>query len=346
VYALAKPLLFSLAPETAHALALAALGPMEHVAPLRALVRWMSSRGSLRDSRLRVRTMGLEFASPIGLAAGFDKNAHRVRALAAFGFGFLELGTVTAQSQDANPRPNLFRLPMDRALINRLGFPNEGAAHVAARLGKLGKLGVPIGMSIGKSRAVQIGDLDAVVADYTESFDAVRGVADFVVVNVSSPNTQDLRTLQGPALADALLGALVKRAETPILVKVAPDLADAEIDALCEVVDKRGLAGVVATNTTLRREGLTTPKEAVDALGSGGLSGPPLRMRAREVVQRIRVALPKATIIGVGGVERGEDARAILDAGADLVQIYTAFVYRGPFAAQLIARELLALTLK
>lgn len=343
MYALAKPLLFSLAPETAHALAMAALGPMEHVAPLRALVRWMFSRG-VADSHLRVRAMGLDFPSPVGLAAGFDKNARRVRALAALGFGFLELGTVTALGQAANPRPNLFRLPTDRALVNRLGFPNEGAAHVAARLRKLGKVGVPIGMSIGKSRAVAIGDWDSVVADYTASFDAVSSVADFVVVNVSSPNTPDLRTLQGPALADALLGALVNRAATPILVKIAPDLDDAEIDALCEVVDKHGLAGVVATNTTLHREGLITPKETVDAVGPGGLSGPPLRARAREVVKRIRVALPKATIIGVGGIERGEDARAILDAGADLVQIYTAFVYRGPFAAQIIARELLALT--
>jgi len=288
--------------------------------------------------------MGLEFPTPIGLAAGFDKNARRARALSALGFGFLELGTVTARAQDANPRPNMFRLPMDRALVNRLGFPNEGAARVAARFAKLGKLGVPVGFSIGKSRAVQIGDdPKPVVADYRESFDAVREVSDFVVVNISSPNTKDLRVLQGAALADPLLGALAARAEgKPILVKIAPDMRDAEIDDLCQVVDKHGLAGVVATNTTVGREGLVTPKDVVDAVGSGGLSGPPLRARALEVVKRVRAALPKATIIGVGGIEQGKDARAMLDAGANLVQIYTAFVYRGPFAARAIALELLS----
>jgi dihydroorotate dehydrogenase len=297
-----------------------------------------------REPRSKVRAMGLDFPTRVGLAAGFDKNAHRARALAALGFGFLELGTVTARAQDPNPRPNMFRLPMDRALVNRLGFPNDGAARVAGRLAKLGKVGVPVGVSIGKSRAVEMGgDLAPVVADYLESFEAVRSVADFVVVNVSSPNTQDLRSLQGAAHAEVLLGALAKRAvelSMPLLVKLAPDLEDAAIDALCEVVDGLQLAGVVATNTTIRREGLATPKEVVDAVGAGGLSGPPLRARAREVVVRVRAALPKATIIGVGGIERGEDARAMLDAGADLVQIYTAFVYRGPFAARAIAREL------
>ena len=345
MYALAKPLLFSLQPDKAHAFVMASLAALEHARLLRALVR------PKHDPRLRVHTMGLDFPSPIGLAAGFDKNAHRARALEALGFGFLELGTVTARSQDPNPRPNLFRLPIDRALVNRLGFPNDGAARVAARLGKLGKVGVPIGVSIGKSREVDAGDIGSVVADYTASFDAVRSVADFVVVNVSSPNTRDLRSLQSAALADTLLGALAERARAhgsppPILVKVAPDLADREIDALCEVVDKHGLAGIVATNTTLQRTGLATPKETVDAIGAGGLSGPALRLRAREVVKRVREALPKATIVGVGGIERGADARAILDVGADLVQIYTAFIYRGPFTARAIARELLQLMVR
>jgi dihydroorotate dehydrogenase len=336
MYALAKPLLFTLSPRTAHALATVGLGPLEHVSPLRALVRWRP------DAKFAVRVMGLDFPTPIGLAAGFDKNGRRPRALAALGFGFLELGTVTAKAQAENPPPNMFRLPADRALINRLGFPNDGAAVVSARLARVGKLPLPVGMSIGKSRVVEVGtDLDPVIADYLESFDAVRPVCDFVVVNVSSPNTKDLRTLQGPPIADALLGALRTRdAQKPLLVKIAPDMDDADIDALCAVADKHGLAGVVATNTTVRRAGLVTGKEAVDAIGAGGLSGPPLHARAVEVVRRVREALPKAVVIGVGGIETGTDARRMMDAGADLVQIYTGFIYRGPFAPRLIAREM------
>ena len=342
MYALAKPLLFGLDPETAHALAMASLGAAEHVAPIRALFRAL--RGA-HDPRSTVRAMGLDFPSPVGLAGGFDKNARRPRALAALGFGFLELGTVTALAQEPNPRPNLFRLPADRALVNRLGFPNEGAERVAARFAKVkADVGVPVGFSIGKSRAVALGeDLAPVLADYTRSFEAVAPVSDFVVVNVSSPNTKDLRALQGAALASALLGELARKnaEKKPLLVKIAPDLEDAEIDAICGVVSEHGLAGVVATNTTIRRDGLRTPTDAVEAIGGGGLSGPPLFPRALEVVRRVRASLPKATVIGVGGIERGEHARAMLDAGADLVQIYTAFVYRGPFAARKIATELL-----
>lgn len=343
MYALVKPLLFGLGPDTAHALATASLAPVEHVAPLRALVRAISAP---RDPRLRTRAMGLDFPSPVGLAGGFDKNARRARSLAALGFGFLELGTVTALAQEPNPAPNLFRLPADRALVNRLGFPNEGAERVAARFAPHKKsIGVPVGFSIGKSRAVPLGeDLEPVIADYARSFDAVAPVSDFVVVNVSSPNTKDLRALQGAALAGALLSALAKRnaGNKPLLVKIAPDLDDAEIDTLCGVIADVGLAGVVATNTTTKREGLTTSKEIVDAIGAGGLSGPPLHARALAVVKRARNALPNATIIGVGGIERGEHARAMMDAGANLVQIYTAFIYRGPLAARKIATELSA----
>lgn len=351
MYALAKPLLFALDPETAHVLATVALGPIEHLAPLRAIVRALgvpSGPYGPHDSRLRVRAMGLEFPTPIGLAGGFDKNARRARALAALGFGFLELGTVTALAQEPNPRPNLFRLPGDRALVNRLGFPNDGASRVAERFARVRRgVRVPVAFSIGKSRAVAISDdLEPIIADYTQSFDAVRGVSDFVVVNVSSPNTLGLRALQGVTLSRALLGALAKRnadgatAKRPLLVKIAPDLDDAETDGVCSVVAEHGLDGVVATNTTIRRDGLVTPSDVVAAIGDGGLSGPPLRARSLEVVKRVRSALPNATIIGVGGIEHGDDARAMLDAGATLIQIYTAFVYRGPFAARSIAREL------
>src|SRR5580658_1869170 len=251
-----RPLLFLLSPATAHALAFAALAPVEYSAGLRSLVRAMFAPP--RDERVVVRRMGLEFASPIGLAGGFDKDAPRPRALGALGFGHIELGTVTAKAQEANPAPNMFRLPADRALINRLGFPNGGAARAAARLGAVrGGVGVPIGVSIGKSRAVPVDNLAAVIEDYAEAFDAVRETADFVVVNISSPNTTGLRGMQDREHAHALLSALARRGtKARLLVKIAPDLDEAHVEGILAVVEEIGLAGVVATNTTVSRAGL------------------------------------------------------------------------------------------
>ena len=350
MYALVRPLLFALSPQTAHAVGMAGLGVLEHVAPLRWLTRGLFAP---TDPRLVRTVMGLTFPSPIGLAGGFDKNAARARALASLGFGHVELGTVTAHGQEPNPAPNLFRLPKDRALVNRLGFPNEGAARVVARIEARGgakALGVPMGVSIGKSRIVPVEPIEGVVEDYLASFQEARRVADFVVVNVSSPNTKDLRAIQGAALARVLLGAIQQRngdvatgRKVPVLVKIAPDLADAEVDVVCDVVKEVDLAGVVATNTTITREGLATPAAEIEAIGAGGLSGPPVRARALAVVRRVRERLGKGPcVIGVGGVETGDDARALLAAGADLVQLYTGFIYRGPLAAWSIGRELLA----
>ena len=344
MYALLRPFLFALDPHLAHRLGTAALGPLEHVALLRAPVRAFTSP----SPSLRRTVMGLTFASPVGLAGGFDKNADRARALAALGFGFLELGTVTAHAQDENPRPNLFRLPRDRALVNRLGFPNRGAKAVVEQFQRRGgatATGVPVGFSIGKSRIVDVGEDPApIVADYIESFRAVHPASDFVVVNVSSPNTKNLRALQGAALARVLFGALAEEnrrlGKKPLLVKIAPDLDDAALDDLHAVVDEVKLDGVVATNTTLSRTGLATATPELERVGAGGLSGPPLRERAISFVRRTRKALPNVAIIGVGGIETGAHARAFLDAGADLVQLYTGFVYRGPFTARSIAREL------
>ena len=340
-----RPLLFLVPPDLAHTLAFAVTAPLERVGPLRELVRAWSKPPD--DERLRVRLLGLDFRSPLGLAAGFDKNARRPRALAALGFGHLELGTVTARPQGPNPRPNLFRLRADRALVNRLGFPNEGAECLAARLRAAGReAGVPIGVSIGKSRAVDPGDLQAVVSDHLAAFEAVRGVADFVVVNVSSPNTSGLRTLQAGEQARVLLGAVSNRAigSPPVLVKLAPDLDDRGIEELLAVVDETGLAGVVATNTTVARAGLATSRRKVEAIGAGGLSGPPLRSRALEVVRRSRARLGRTrAVIGVGGVERAEHALALVRAGANLVQMYTGFIYEGPAAPARVARELAAL---
>ena len=340
MYALLKPLLFSLDPARAHALAMSSLAPLEHVAPLRALVR---SALSFRDPRLEVRKMGLVFPNPIGLAAGFDKNGKRARALEALGFGHLELGTVTAEAQGPNPAPNLFRLPADSALVNRLGFPNEGAKTVAGRVleRKVGAR-IPIGMSIGKSRSVPLDPLDAALEDYVASFQAVRSVADFVVVNISSPNTKDLRALQAADMARQLFRTLMTHATAvPLLVKIAPDLPDDAVDAICVEADRAGLAGVVATNTTISRDGLSTPSSEIERIGAGGLSGLPLFPRSLAVVKRARSRLgPDACVIGAGGVHGTESALAMLRAGADLVQIYTSFIYEGPLLPRTIARGL------
>lgn len=340
LYALARPLLFRLPPSTAHELAFAALGATERLAALR---RLLGPPACTRDARLAVRTMGLTFPNPVGLAGGFDKDARRPASLAALGFGHVELGTVTARAQAANPAPNLFRLPADRALVNRLGFPNAGADALAARVRGL-SLGVPLGVSIGKSRVVDVDDEAAVLADYEASLRAVAGVADFVVVNVSSPNTPNLRAMQRADSARALLSHLLRArgdAGPPMLLKVAPDLdADAYV-ALLGVVRDVGLAGVVATNTTLSRDGLATPAARVAEIGAGGLSGPPLRERSRKMVRVARTELgSSATVIGVGGISSADDVERMRDAGADLCQLYTGFIYEGPSVVADICRAL------
>lgn len=339
MYAWARPILFRFDPSLAHQVGMAGLWPLE---------LFGGYPPSDIDPRLQTSTMGLRFASPIGIAGGFDKNAVRARALQTLGFGFLELGTITREAQAPNPAPNLFRLPDDRALINRLGFPNDGAETVVARIRKMrdaNQIHIPVGVSIGKSRSVPVDPLDGVIADYVSSLESACTVADFVVVNVSSPNTKDLRAIQGADLAKRLLQALMaKNARSlPVLIKVAPDLANEDLDALFSVAKECGLAGIVATNTTISRDGIQTPRETIEAIGAGGMSGPPLRERAKEVVRRARNALgPSATIIGVGGIETGDHAFEMLQAGANLVQLYTSFIYRGPFTARHIARELLA----
>ncbi|WP_394823494.1 quinone-dependent dihydroorotate dehydrogenase [Pendulispora albinea] len=343
MYQLIRPLLFTLPPALAHSVAMAALAPVEHVTLLRRIVHAMFA---VDRPELKTRVMGLDFPNPIGLAGGFDKNARRARALAALGFGYLELGTVTARAQEPNPAPNLFRLPADRALINRLGFPNEGADPVTARVQRIRRgVPVPVGISIGKSRSVPLEPVHGMVADYLSSFRAARTQADFVVVNVSSPNTAGLRAMQGQELARTLLGALQAEnkagTRVPLLVKIAPDLDQQELEALLDVGVECDLDGVVATNTTIARTGLSTDDAAVAAMGAGGLSGPPLRERSRQIVQRVRARLgPKRAVIGVGGIESADDVLAMMRAGADLVQLYTSFIYRGPGIVHSLARAL------
>ncbi|MDG4838153.1 quinone-dependent dihydroorotate dehydrogenase [Micromonospora sp. WMMD967] len=277
---------------------------------------------------------GVRFPNPVGLAAGMDKDGAALPAWPALGFGFVEVGTVTAHAQPGNPRPRLFRLPASEAVVNRMGFNNAGAAALAARLAALPRpLGVPLGISLGKSKVTA---LDEAVEDYLASYRALRGHGDYFAVNVSSPNTPGLRSLQDRAHLDALLGALV--GEKPVLVKIAPDLTEAAIAELLEVCLARGAAGVIATNTTLSRDGLA----AVDVERgeqAGGLSGRPLTGRAREVVAFVhRETGGRLPIIGVGGVLDPDDATRMFDAGASLVQLYTGFIYRGPALVRAAAR--------
>src|SRR6266700_2000272 len=294
------------------------------------LRRWLGPR----DPVLRVRALGLEFPGPLGLAAGFDKDARGTRGLAALGFGFVEVGTVTARAQPGNPRPRMFRLTADRALVNRMGFNNAGAAAAAARLGRA-RGGPVVGVNIGKTRAVP--DADA-AADYAASARAVAAVADYVVVNVSSPNTPGLRDLQAadrlrPVLVAvrAALDAAVSGGRVPLLVKIAPDLADEDVDAVADLAIELGLDGIIATNTTVSRDGLASPAAQVAAAGAGGLSGPPLRARALAVLTRLRArAGDRLVLIAAGGIETPDDAWERLRAGATLVQAYTGFVYGGP----------------
>jgi dihydroorotate dehydrogenase len=294
------------------------------------LGRWLGPR----DPVLRVRALGLEFPGPLGLAAGFDKDARGTRGLAALGFGFVEVGTVTARAQPGNPRPRMFRLTADRALVNRMGFNNAGAAAAAARLGRA-RGGPVVGVNIGKTRAVP--DADA-AADYAASARAVAAVADYVVVNVSSPNTPGLRDLQAadrlrPVLVAvrAALDAAVSGRRVPLLVKIAPDLADADVDAVADLALELGLDGIIATNTTVSRDGLASPAAEVAAAGAGGLSGPPLRARSLAVLRRLHArAGDRLVLIAAGGIETPDDAWERLRAGATLVQAYTAFVYGGP----------------
>ena len=297
------------------------------------------------DDRLRTHAFGLEFASPIGLAAGFDKNAQHVRALARFGFGHIEVGTVTGEPQPGNERPRLFRLSSDHALLNRMGFNNQGSQAMRARLGRLRRRPTVIGVNIGKTKVVPN---EQAVDDYEKSFRRLWDHADYFVVNVSSPNTPGLRDLQSRGPLTELLTRLQAvndelgdrgQRPRPLLVKISPDLSNAAIDDVLEVVDRCALDGIVATNTTISRAGLRTD---VDDLGAGGVSGRPVRSRALDVVTHIHRTAPALTIIGVGGVFDHHDALAMLRAGATLVQVWTGFIYEGPAIARRINRGLLA----
>jgi dihydroorotate dehydrogenase len=333
-----RPLLFRLPPERAHEVALEALA----FGLGTEWARRAAKRRFAREPFGELRRFGLSFPNPVGLAAGFDKNGTAAEYLAALGFGFIEVGTVTHKAQEGNLRPRLFRLPRDRALINRLGFNNRGTALAAEHLASH-RPDCVLGVNIGKSRVVALEDA---TEDYLASFELVHRLADYVAVNVSSPNTPNLRELQRPEALAALLGALQKRNQelahehprrkaVPLLVKIAPDLTVRDLETIVEVAQGAGLDGIIATNTTTSRAGLATTPERVAACGEGGLSGAPLRARSTEVIAALySLTRGRMTIVGVGGVFTARDAWEKITAGASLVQLYTGFIYQGAGVAR------------
>jgi dihydroorotate dehydrogenase len=336
-----RPVLFSLPAETAHVVTLSALRLLSTPLPAELLRRLFGPR----DPVLAVHALGLEFASPVCLAAGFDKDARAYPALGAIGFGAVEVGTITARPQPGNPKPRLFRLAADRALINRMGFNNHGAAVAAAALRRRHRGHTVVGVNIGKSKDAPEAEA---IADYVTSARRLAGVADYMVVNVSSPNTPGLRDLQATAQLRPLLAAVRQALDrsspqrrVPLLVKIAPDLPDEDIDAIVDLALDLELDGIIAINTTITRTGLATPPERIEAIGAGGLSGPPLRSRALDVLRRLRDrAGDDLTLISAGGVETADDAWQRLRAGANLVQAYTGVIYGGPLWAWRINKDL------
>lgn len=339
-YALARPFLFGLDPEHAHDLTLAALARLQHT-PLRCTF----AQERVDDP---VTVAGLRFPNRLGLAAGLDKNGRCIDAFGALGFGFVEVGTVTPLAQPGNPKPRMFRLPEANALINRLGFNNDGLDAFLAnvRRARFRASGGILGLNIGKNAATPI---ERAADDYLACLDGVYPHADYVTVNISSPNTKNLRELQGDAALEALLGAIGARREqlaarharrVPLFVKIAPDLDEAQVGAIAATLRRHGIDGVIATNTTIAREAV---KHLPHGKEAGGLSGAPVFEASNRVIRLLRAALgPAYPIIGVGGVMSGADARAKRDAGADLVQLYTGFIYKGPPLVTEAARALKA----
>ncbi|MEW6331733.1 MAG: quinone-dependent dihydroorotate dehydrogenase [Pseudomonadota bacterium] len=340
MYKLLRALLFRLDPETSHHLTFSLLRFFYLLPGAGAVMRALIAR---RPAVLPVSVMGLDFSSPVGLAAGLDKNAEYVRPLADFGFGFLELGTVTPRPQPGNPKPRLFRLPRQAALINRMGFNNVGAGKFLVNLAAQGKP-CTLGVNIGKNRDTPLAQA---ADDYLAVLNAVYRLADYVAVNISSPNTTGLRDLQEEKNLDALLRALKNEQATlaekhgryvPIALKIAPDLDDTQIAAIARLVREHGFDAVIATNTTVSRPGLADDPLAREV---GGLSGRPLKALSTEIIRKLYGQLRGAVpIIGVGGIENADDAWDKLVSGADLVQIYTALIYEGPRVAQAITRDL------
>jgi dihydroorotate dehydrogenase len=329
-----KPLLFLLDAETAHGIVFSCLKLAFAIPGVKAFVSLFYNK---KHPSLERIFMGLKLKNPVGLAAGFDKDAKLYNELAAFGFGFIEIGTITQEPQEGNPKPRSFRLPKDEALINRMGFNNEGAIAAAKRLKsdlkKRRDFNMIVGGNIGKNKTTPIEDA---VNDYIKCFNILFDVVDYFVVNVSSPNTPNLRELQDKKPLTELLSSLqkinlAKEKPKPLLLKIAPDLSFGQLDEIIEIIRETKIQGIVATNTSITRDRLLTDKSTVEAAGAGGLSGKPIKERSTEVIRYIAQKSNKEfIIIGVGGIHSPEDAIEKLNAGADLIQVYTGFIYEGP----------------
>ncbi|MEZ4988424.1 MAG: quinone-dependent dihydroorotate dehydrogenase [Saprospiraceae bacterium] len=337
---LLKPLLFRLSPEKAHHLTVRLL---ELALSVPGVPAFMKNLYSVRHTALQRQCFGLSFPNPVGLAAGFDKDGRYFKAMSHLGFGFIEIGTVTPRPQGGNPQPRLFRLPDDGALINRMGFNNEGVDALVERLKAHRPSGLVIGGNIGKNKDTPN---EEAANDYLICFDKLFDYVDYFVVNVSSPNTPNLRDLQEKEPLTKLLQTLQDRNQQypspkPILLKIAPDLTDGQLDDIIDISHTTQLAGIIATNTTIQRAGLQTPVDTISHIGAGGLSGAPLKQRATEVIrylhQRSHGQIP---IIGVGGISSPADAREKLAAGACLVQVYSGLVYAGPSLVRDICKTL------
>ncbi|MGV0606626.1 quinone-dependent dihydroorotate dehydrogenase [Mycolicibacterium sp. XJ1904] len=321
MYGALRRALFLVAPERIHTWVFAVLRAVTYPpCTRRALRRWLGPR----DPILASTVFGVRFPGPLGLAAGFDKNGSGLNTWGALGFGYAEVGTVTAQAQPGNPKPRMFRLPEDHALLNRMGFNNHGAGELAVKLARH-LPDVPIGVNIGKTK---ITPPEEAVQDYATSARLLGPLASFVVVNVSSPNTPGLRDLQAVSSLRPILTAVLAETSTPVLVKIAPDLSDEDVDEIADLAVDLGLAGIVATNTTVSRDGLATP--GLDELGPGGISGRPVATRSVEVLRRLyRRVGDRLVLISVGGIETADDAWDRIISGASLLQGYTGFVYGG-----------------
>lgn len=337
---LIKPILFKMSPERAHHFTFNFLKTIFKIPGKEWGIR---SIYELKDESLKRTVFGIEFPNPVGLAAGFDKDAKLYNELAAFGFGFVEVGTVTPKPQEGNPKPRLFRLPADKALINRMGFNNQGVEAMVKRL-KAQKAKVIIGGNIGKNKMTPN---ETAIEDYKISFNALFEHVDYFVVNVSSPNTPNLRELQEKKPLMDLLSELQKMNQKkdspkPILLKIAPDLTNHQLDDIIDIVKQTKIQGVIATNTTIGRENLKTDQRLVISIGNGGLSGKPLTSRSTEVIRYLAEKSGKSfSIIGLGGIHSADDALEKLDAGADLVQVYTGFIYEGPGLVKKINKAIL-----
>jgi len=335
---LVRPLLFNLDPERVHHATFSALKNACKVPGMPSLLK---SIYDFQDAKLEREVFGIKFKNPIGLAAGFDKDAKLYEELGYLGFGFIEIGTLTPKGQEGNPKPRLFRLPEDKGLINRMGFNNEGVEGAVKRLSGRNP-NLVIGGNIGKNK---ITPNEEAFEDYSIAFDKLYDHVDYFVVNVSSPNTPNLRALQDKKPLTQLLSGLQKknreRGGKPLLLKIAPDLAQSQLDDILQIAADTQLSGLIATNTTISREGLFTPKARVNSIGMGGLSGRPVEKKSTEVIEYlVKNSNDQLPIIGVGGIFTADDVKRKLDAGARLVQVYSGFVYEGPGMIKRINKQL------